>query len=67
MKDALPEYTEHLDALNQLEDGLRVDYTDVLQKWKEQVEGWEADPSMPNPYERRAESESQKQDRLFPF
>lgn len=61
MKEALPECAEHSDALNQLEDGLRVDYADVLQKWKEQVEGWEADSSMPNPYERRAESESQKQ------
>jgi hypothetical protein len=57
MKDALPELSEHEAALNDLEEGLKEEYSEMLGRWKEQVEAWEHDPSQPNPYERGAESE----------
>lgn len=57
VKEALPELSEHEAALDDLEEGLKVEYAEALSRWKEQVEAWEHDPSQPNPYERSAESE----------
>lgn len=57
MKDALPELSEHEAALDDLEEGLKEEYSDTLSRWKGEVEAWERDPSQPNPYERSIESE----------
>ncbi|KAG1731320.1 uncharacterized protein EDB91DRAFT_1238951 [Suillus paluster] len=55
VKEALPELSEHEAALDDLKEGLKVEYTEALSRWKEQVEAWEHDPSQPNPYERSTE------------
>ncbi|KAG2112875.1 hypothetical protein DEU56DRAFT_874348 [Suillus clintonianus] len=55
VKEALPELSEHEAALDDLEEGLKVEYAEALSRWKEQVEAWEHDPSQPNPYERSTE------------
>ncbi|KIK34338.1 hypothetical protein CY34DRAFT_98209 [Suillus luteus UH-Slu-Lm8-n1] len=55
MKDALPELSEHEAALDDLEEGLKEEYSEALSRWKEEVEAWERDPSQPNPYERSVE------------
>lgn len=57
MKDALPELSEHEAALDDLEEGLKEEYSDALSRWKGEVKAWERDPSQPNPYERSIESE----------
>ncbi|KAG1830663.1 hypothetical protein EV424DRAFT_1470336 [Suillus variegatus] len=56
MKDALPERQDHHEALDDLEEGLRGEYSAALTQWREQVEAWERDPAKPNPFERRAET-----------
>ncbi|KAG1785020.1 uncharacterized protein HD556DRAFT_1435293 [Suillus plorans] len=56
MKDALPERQDHHEALDDLEEGLRGEYSAALAQWREQVEAWERDPAKPNPFERRAET-----------
>ncbi|KAG2340636.1 hypothetical protein BDR05DRAFT_1032843 [Suillus weaverae] len=56
MKDALPEQQNHHEALDDLEEGLRGEYSAALAQWREQVEAWECDPSKPNPFERKAET-----------
>ncbi|KAG2103729.1 uncharacterized protein F5147DRAFT_746669 [Suillus discolor] len=55
MKDALPERQDHHEALDDLEEGLRGEYSASLTQWREQVEAWERDPAKPNPFKRRAE------------
>ncbi|KAG2050456.1 hypothetical protein BDR06DRAFT_983999 [Suillus hirtellus] len=50
MKDALPELSEHEAALDDLEEALKEEYSEVLSRWKEEVKAWEHDPSQPNPY-----------------
>ncbi|KAG2151533.1 hypothetical protein DEU56DRAFT_869093 [Suillus clintonianus] len=55
LKDALPELSEHEVALDDLEEGLKEEYSEALSRWKEEVEAWEQDPSQPNPYERSVE------------
>ncbi|KAG1893780.1 uncharacterized protein F5891DRAFT_1131166 [Suillus fuscotomentosus] len=56
MKDALPERQDHHEALDDLEEGLRGEYSAALAQWREHVEAWEHDPAKPNPFERRAET-----------
>ncbi|KAG1727882.1 hypothetical protein EDB19DRAFT_1897468 [Suillus lakei] len=55
MKDALPELSEHEAALDNLEEGLKEEYSEVLSRWKEEVKACERDPSQPNPYEQSVE------------
>jgi hypothetical protein len=57
VKEALSERSEHEAALDDLEEGLKVEYGEALSRWEEQVEAWENNPSQPNPYERSTESE----------
>jgi hypothetical protein len=56
MKDALPEWQDHQEALDNLEEGLRGEYSAALIQWREQVEALECDPAKSNPFERRVES-----------
>ncbi|KAG1779216.1 hypothetical protein EV702DRAFT_1216574 [Suillus placidus] len=56
MKDALPERENHHEAFEDLDDGLRGEYSAALEQWREQVEAWERDAAQPNPFERKAES-----------
>jgi hypothetical protein len=56
LKDALLERQDHHEALDDLEEGLRGEYSAALAQWREQVEAWECDPAKPNPFERRVES-----------
>jgi hypothetical protein len=56
IKDALPEQQNHREALDDLEEGLRGEYSAALTQWRGQVEAWECDPSKPNPFERKAHS-----------
>ncbi|KAG1747926.1 uncharacterized protein EDB91DRAFT_1235827 [Suillus paluster] len=56
LKDALPEQQDHHKALDDLEEGLRGEYSAALAQWREQVEAWECDPAKPNPFERRVET-----------
>ncbi|KAG2139344.1 hypothetical protein DEU56DRAFT_755645 [Suillus clintonianus] len=55
MKDALPKLSEYEAALDDLEEGLKEEYSEALSRWKEEVEAWECDPSQLNPYERSVE------------
>jgi hypothetical protein len=50
MKDALPEWQDHQEALDNLEEGLRGEYSAALTQWREQVEAWECDPAKSNPF-----------------
>jgi hypothetical protein len=55
MKEALPEHANQQAALNDLEEGLKDEYGDVLNQWRLQVEAWEDDQSQSNPFERNAD------------
>ncbi|KAG2111751.1 hypothetical protein DEU56DRAFT_935828 [Suillus clintonianus] len=55
MKEALPERANQQAALNDLEEGLKDEYGDILNQWRLQVEAWEDDQSQPNPFERNAD------------
>ncbi|KAG2335245.1 hypothetical protein BDR05DRAFT_1007048 [Suillus weaverae] len=55
VKEALPELSEHEAVLNNLKEGLKVEYTEASSRWKEQVEAWEHNPSQPNPYKQSTE------------
>ncbi|KAG1734396.1 uncharacterized protein EDB91DRAFT_1084056 [Suillus paluster] len=46
---------DHHKALDNLEEGLRGEYSATLAQWREQVEAWEHDPAKPNPLEQRVE------------
>ncbi|KAG2139185.1 uncharacterized protein EDB93DRAFT_1241990 [Suillus bovinus] len=41
MKEALPELSEHKAALDNLEEGLKEEYSEALSRWKEEVKAWE--------------------------
>ncbi|KAG1775056.1 hypothetical protein EV702DRAFT_1199653 [Suillus placidus] len=55
VKEALPKLSGHKAALDDLKEGLKVEYAEALSRWKEQVEAWEHDPSQPNPYKQSTE------------
>ncbi|KAG2743102.1 hypothetical protein P692DRAFT_201841926 [Suillus brevipes Sb2] len=48
--------SDHHEAFDDLEEGLRGEYSAALAQWREQVEAWECDPAKPNPFERRVET-----------
>ncbi|KAG1720834.1 hypothetical protein EDB19DRAFT_1898407 [Suillus lakei] len=56
MKDALPERENHCEVFEDLDDGLRGEYSATIEQWREQVEAWERDAAQPNLFERKAES-----------
>ncbi|KAG1796861.1 hypothetical protein EV424DRAFT_1475159 [Suillus variegatus] len=47
---------DHHKALDNLEEGLRGEYSAALAQWREQVEAWERNPAKPNPFKQRAET-----------
>ncbi|KAG1792555.1 hypothetical protein EV424DRAFT_1475756 [Suillus variegatus] len=55
LKEALPQREDHRAALDDLEEGLKEEYGEVLGQWRSQVEGWEDDQSRLNPFERNGD------------
>ncbi|KAG1721224.1 hypothetical protein EDB19DRAFT_1835614 [Suillus lakei] len=55
LKDAVPQCADHQSALNDLEEGLKEEYGEVLEQWRLQVEAWENDQSQLNPFERNSD------------
>ncbi|KIK37440.1 hypothetical protein CY34DRAFT_15707 [Suillus luteus UH-Slu-Lm8-n1] len=55
LKEAVPKCVDHQAALKDLEEGFKVEYGDVLEQWRLQVEAWENDQSQLNPFERNAD------------
>ncbi|KAG2099572.1 uncharacterized protein F5147DRAFT_747267 [Suillus discolor] len=53
--EALPERANQQAALDDLEEGLKDEYGDVLNQWRSQVEAWEDDQSQSNPFERNTD------------
>ncbi|KAG2127943.1 hypothetical protein DEU56DRAFT_872715 [Suillus clintonianus] len=55
LKEAVPQCADHQAALNDLEEGLKEEYGEVLEQWRSQVEAWENDQSQLNPFERNSD------------
>ncbi|KAF8838866.1 hypothetical protein BDN67DRAFT_982204 [Paxillus ammoniavirescens] len=50
---AIPKRANHCAALEELKEGLAVDHTENLDKWKVQIIDWENDHTKPNSYEQK--------------
>ncbi|KAG1897298.1 uncharacterized protein F5891DRAFT_1129937 [Suillus fuscotomentosus] len=55
LKEAVPQCADHQAALNDLEEGLKEEYGEVLEQWRSQVEAWENDQSQLNPFKRNSD------------
>jgi hypothetical protein len=55
LKEALPQCEDHRAALDDLEQGLKDEYGEILEEWRSQVEGWEDDQSRLNPFKRNGD------------
>lgn len=48
LKNAVPELSDHQEILEQLESIIEAGF---IKQWTAEVEAWEADPTVPNPFE----------------
>ncbi|KAG0706718.1 hypothetical protein DFH29DRAFT_899642 [Suillus ampliporus] len=55
LKDVVPQCADHQAALNNLEEGLKEEYGEVLEQWRSQVEAWENDQSQFNPFKQNSD------------
>ncbi|KAF8444074.1 hypothetical protein L210DRAFT_3611327 [Boletus edulis BED1] len=53
LKVAISKQAEFLNALEDLEEGIKSSKSEELTKWRNQVKEWENDRTKPNPYERQ--------------
>ncbi|KAF8836988.1 hypothetical protein BDN67DRAFT_983564 [Paxillus ammoniavirescens] len=51
IQEAVPECNKHRDDFNELTESLQLKYLALLERWKHEVEEWEADRTKPNLFE----------------
>ncbi|KIJ19290.1 hypothetical protein PAXINDRAFT_153323 [Paxillus involutus ATCC 200175] len=55
IQEAIPERNEHQDDFNELTESLQVKCPELLEKWKHEVDEWEADQTKMKPFQMRTE------------